>query len=226
MHARKRHKCAFTLIELLVVIAIIVILASLLLPALSKARGAARETQCHNNLKQIALAHQLYFSENDDYFVHDYAATGNYPKFFVGLEKDGIGDYTQKSSDVLWCPEDPNLKGTQSRQYYWTKGQISYGFNRDLRKRRVTEVANSTETVFIVESAANKPSAYGYFFVEPKISNQPRAFPRHEARRASTLWVDGHIDKTKSVGDYYWQGLYADEVFSQNWKANNKWDLK
>ena len=113
----------FTLIELLVVIAVIAILAALLLPALAKAKDAAKSTQCKSNLRQIAVGLNLYVGDFQKYPLCTDGNQGN-PSYWDAK----VLVYCQGNRGVFFCPA--NKPG-----YRWTNSPVpqanqSYGYNQ------------------------------------------------------------------------------------------------
>ncbi len=74
---KRTSKVGFSLIELLVVIAIIIILASLLLPVLSKSKTKAHAIKCLNNHRQLTLAWKMYVDDNNDYVPYAWGYRGS-----------------------------------------------------------------------------------------------------------------------------------------------------
>ena len=215
-------KDAFTLVELLVVITVIAILAALLLPALTTAKAAAKRAQCVDNLRQLGLAAQMYWDDNDDWtFRYLSGTTNGGRRYWFGWLKPGAEG--EREFDLSQGALYPYLQGCgveicPSLDYNSTLHKnkargaaYGYGYNLHLGQTSIKTglVLRPGDTVLLADAAQvndfqapaspDNPLLEEFYYVDADEGfGYPNAHFRHQ-RQASVAFCDGHVDREAPV---------------------------
>jgi len=234
----------FTLIELLVVIAIIAVLASLLLPALARAKAKAQGIKCLGNLKQLQLCWQMYTDDNDDRLPPQNPGTDPITGHLVGLPGSWIlgntlDDLTSSnvehgvlfryngSTAIYRCPADKStvpghksLPRTRSYSLNWYLGvdpKVHYSPRIKLRSSEIVSPGPSEVYVFIDED--DRTIDDGTFFSTEEFDHSWDNLPaaRH-ALGCNLSFADGHVQP--------WRWRWPKKQIGPPVNADDKRDLQ
>ena len=197
----------FTLIELLVVIAIIGILASMLLPALSKAREATKRAVCASNLKQIGAGMTMYTSSyNDKYPLHSdwgnlLGKTGTQASFSgkTPASSRPLNAFLDDTGKVAQCPSDLGDSMSFFVNNCFEDVGTSYLVQWNSNAFAVARVTDNDPNQLISASSWTEPTTkmimgHWTWHANRKLSYPDTRWHDKKNRRFNMLFADGHVE--------------------------------